>query len=54
MKNYLKQQNIIIILNKILMLKKNKNDNIELKLIKEFLITIYKKFCAVINKGDDD
>jgi hypothetical protein len=31
-----------------------KNDNRGVKLIKEFLFTMYKKFGAVINKRDDD
>ena len=31
-----------------------KKDNRGIKLIKEFLLTMYKKFCAIINKIDDD
>ena len=32
--------------------KESRKDRI--KLIKEFLLTMYKKFCAVINKRDDE
>ena len=31
-----------------------KKDNKGIKLIKDFLLTMYKKFCAVINKRDDE
>ena len=34
--------------------EKAKKDNKGVKLIKEFLLTMYKKFGAVINKKDDN
>ena len=34
--------------------KETKKDNRGVKLIKEFWLTMYKKFGAVINKRDDD
>ena len=48
MKNYLKLQNIIIIK------EEAKKDNRLIKLIKEFLLTMYKKFGIIINKRDDE
>ena len=55
MKNYLKLQNIIIIPKDLCIVKTEaKNDNKGVRLIKEFLLTMYKKFDTVNNKRDNE